>query len=67
MPTMSFSNLRSSFLDLAAASRPAYWGDCPTCQRATPWYTNAVRGEYRCQRCGHDPVREAGSSDPTRA
>ena len=57
MPKLTFSGFRAAFRNVAAASRPAYWGDCPHCRRTTPWHTNALLGQYLCRRCGHDPVR----------
>ena len=52
--TLRFPTLFSSFRQLATASRPTYWGECVHCARTTPWYTNVVRGEYRCTACGQD-------------
>lgn len=57
MSMFSISTFRAAFRNVAAASRPAYWGDCPRCDRSTPWHTNALLGQYRCRRCGTDPVR----------
>lgn len=37
----------------------AYWGYCPHCMEATPWFTNTWTGEYRCTRCDHDQLRDA--------
>lgn len=58
MSLFSLPSFRAAFRQMAAASRPAYWGDCPHCDRTTPWHTNTLLGQYRCRCCGTDPVRE---------
>jgi hypothetical protein len=36
----------------------AYWGYCPECLEATPWFTNAWSGESRCTRCDRNQLDE---------
>ncbi len=30
--------------------------ECPHCRQHTPWITRALRGFYRCTRCGQNPL-----------
>lgn len=55
--TLSFPNIFAALRAVSGVSRALYWGDCPHCERPTPWQTNALRGEYRCTRCGRSPLQ----------
>lgn len=41
---------------LPALTHTAPWHACPHCEATTPWRVNALRGEYRCLRCGENPL-----------
>jgi len=43
---------------VASAHAYPYWGYCTHCMETTPWFTNALTGEYRCTRCDHDQLRD---------
>ncbi|MEO1632629.1 MAG: hypothetical protein AAFU38_17810, partial [Bacteroidota bacterium] len=41
---------------LPALTTSEHWHQCPYCEATTPWRVNALRGEYRCLRCGENPL-----------
>ncbi|MEM8557772.1 MAG: hypothetical protein AAGG50_08100 [Bacteroidota bacterium] len=60
MPTWSFQTMSHWLSSLASKLPPAsahtHFHTCPRCERTTPWQVNALRGEYRCLRCGENPL-----------
>ncbi len=56
MTFLHFPTLFSGLFAAAQVRHASYWGECVRCERTTPWYTNAMRGEYRCTECGHSPL-----------
>ena len=56
--TLRFPTVFSALGAIGAAARPTYWGTCARCDRPTAWFTNALRGEYRCTACGRSTLEE---------
>ena len=53
---LRFPTLFEGLFAAAQIRHASYWGECAHCARTTPWYTNTLRGEYRCTECGHSPL-----------
>lgn len=39
-----------------SANTHTSYHECPHCSQTTPWVVQALRGYYRCTRCGRNPL-----------